>query len=61
MTTRRWIADDGSLIHGKYKGYPVDSVARERPDYLHWCLETIEDMDPECERVMRALLERRGD
>ena len=56
----RWFsaAEDRRVFRrGRYKGRPLDEVAREAPDYLYWMLGA-DDMDEEVLAIVRAALDQ---
>jgi hypothetical protein len=55
-TTRRWLADDGAFLFGKYKGELAEDVASEDSGYVRWAVDTVEDMDEGDRDVLTALL-----
>jgi DNA polymerase-3 subunit epsilon len=55
----RWFgpAEEGRVFRrGKHKGRPLDEVARNEPDYLHWMLGA-DDMPEEVLRIVREALQ----
>jgi DNA polymerase-3 subunit epsilon len=58
----RWFSSeqDGRVFRrGKHKGRPLDDVAANEPDYLHWMLGA-DDMDEDVLRLVRDALARNG-
>ncbi len=56
----RWFSseEDGRVFRrGKHKGRPLDEVAANEPDYLHW-MTGADDMDEEVLRLVRDALAR---
>lgn len=56
----RWFGseDDGRPFRrGKHKGRPLDEVATQEPDYLHWMLGA-DDMDEDVLKIVRDALQR---
>lgn len=36
---------DSTLRFGKYKGYTIEDLLNDRPDYLLWLLENVDDFE----------------
>lgn len=55
----RWFEDTGSGLafrRGKHRGRPLEEVAAQEPDYLHWMLGA-DDMDADVLAVVRGALD----
>lgn len=50
-STTEFIADDGTINFGKYKGEDIHEVASTDPGYLLWVLDNLDIVDYEEVRV----------
>jgi len=46
-----------AFAHGKHEGRQVHDVVREDPAYLHWVLNTFDDLESDEKRVIQSALE----
>jgi len=53
---REWLDVDGSFLFGRYKGKTVEQVRREDPGYLHWILDSVEDICAGDQEIIEAAL-----
>lgn len=58
--SKRWLDDDGTLLHGKYAADLIEDVARLDPGYLRWLVDTVENLDEGDRDVINSTLAYRN-
>ena len=54
-----WFQREGTdvlFVKGKHKGQTLKSVAADKPDYLYWMQNNIEDLHPEAKKEIQKVL-----
>jgi DNA polymerase-3 subunit epsilon len=54
-----WFQREGKdvlFVKGKHKGQTLKSVAADKPDYLYWMQNNIEDLHPEAKKEIKKVL-----
>lgn len=56
MAQREWIADDGTVMIGKYRGVHVDDLIRADRSYVEWIVREVDDITDEDREIFIILL-----
>jgi hypothetical protein len=56
MAVKEWLNPDGEFRFGKHEGEPLSRVRRDDPGYLHWIIETVEDITDEDRAIIETAL-----